>query len=219
METTDLMQSRSDLLRLSRECSMKYHRSAIEMAQVLEKIKQAKAWKFSDCGGYGTWKEFLETELRIPSGHVSRLLSVVKVFINQLGMSVEKIAAAGLTNADALIPYILNHKDDPDFNQKLDQVSLKSISEVHDFVSGHVTKPEKKEKGISPRDVFIDQFISQYTESLGCSRADLMFNLAVYFTGMNADMISKRIRSKRTRLTEDPEQLLWTTASDEPEGD
>ena len=167
----------------------------IQLGQLLSEIKKTKLFKFK---GFKTLKEFVETEFNLTGSIASKIMSNYALYIDSMDLDEQTVKSVGLEKLNIIKPLVskLDYKDAIEWIDRAKDVSATDLR-------AEVKEVKEKEVSLTPKEVFVDQYIEKMVTWFNCNKKELDFKLALYFQDRHLEDIGAEIKMAQRRFEED----------------
>ncbi|MCB5228594.1 MAG: hypothetical protein LHW44_00745 [Candidatus Cloacimonetes bacterium] len=178
----------------------------ITLGELLSDIKRGKLFKFK---GYGTFKEFVETEYKMSSSLASKMVQTFDLFIEEMDVDEISLNEIGFDRLQMIRP-LVQKSDWGERDEWVDLASELSTADLREHIKEY--REQQKEADTDVKKVYIDQYMEKMLAWFNCSRAELNFKLALYFQDADAEAVKKLVKERQRAF----ETELQTNKEDAP---
>jgi hypothetical protein len=170
----DMNQTPNEKIEAVRNLKTRLETDFVELGQLLSEIKAKRIFNFK---GYDSFKEFVQTEFALNLALCNKLIRVYDLYINKLDMSEEDVKDFGFEKLSLIAP-VMEKVDAETRAGWLKEAYNMSTGELQD----HIKALNKKAKALSVKDVLVEQFVEKMCTWFNCSKKEMMFKLALFFS-------------------------------------
>jgi hypothetical protein len=156
----------------------------LALGEIFAGIKRSQAFRIK---GYPTFKDFVETDLKLTVFLANRLIGIYQLYIEELDIDSEDIKKIGMDRL-AMIKSIVAKATYEEQEAWIEKARTLSTHDLKDEIKKIRDKDKKKE--LSLKDVLAEQFVETFTTRFNCSKKELMFKLALFFNYLEENKIS-----------------------------
>jgi hypothetical protein len=170
------------------------------LGQIFSEIKRSKAFRLK---GYQTFKDFVETELKLNNGMASKLINIYELYVEELDVDEMEIKDIGIERLSMIKPIMAKAT----FEEQeiwMDKARTLASPELRDEIKEMRLKEKNKDKTM--KDILAEQYLERMTTFFKCSAKELNFKLALYFQEYDLEAMRLTIKEKQRRFEEESQQ-------------
>ena len=166
----------------------------VELGQLLSEMKREQVFRIY---GYDNFKDFVEDEFNLAGSLVNKLVSNYKYYVGHLNLDEASLVKIGLDKLNVLRPVLkkANQLEQEHWLQEAEQEKTTVLKEK-------IKDLKEKNKKMTMKDVFTEQFLERMVTHFSCSRKELMFKLALFFQDSDLEKMEQIIRERQLMLKE-----------------
>lgn len=172
-----------------------------------------KVKKLHDFKGYGSFKDFIQCEYYISASLANRLAGIHSVFVNDLDMDTDTLMEIGYDRLSLILPLVKKGTTEQQ-DLWIGQAKELGIDELKRAIKAY----KDQAKILSPKQELVTSWLDRMMEVFNCSKAELLFKLALFFTAptKNNDEYLDSLKSDIRRLQRDFEAQLNQQSNQQP---
>ncbi|HNX00216.1 MAG TPA: hypothetical protein PLE74_01985 [Candidatus Cloacimonadota bacterium] len=169
----------------------------LALGEIFSQIKRSQAYKIK---GFPTFKEFIETDLKLTNSMAMKLIGIYELYIEELDVDENDVKNIGVDRL-AMIKPIIQKATFQEQENWLEQAKSLPTQELKDKVKELRQKEKKLDKTM--KDVLAEQYVEKMTTFFNCSVKELNFKLALFFQDQDLEQIRVIIKEKQRRFEEE----------------
>ena len=172
----------------------------LALGEIFSQIKRSQAYKIK---GFPTFKEFVETELKLTNTMAMKLIGIYELYIEELDVDEGDVKKIGVDRL-AMIKPIVQKATFEEQENWLEQAKSLPTQELKDKIKEVRLKEKKLDKTM--KDVLAEQYVERMTTFFNCSVKELNFKLALYFQDEDLEHIRQIIKERQRKFEEDSQR-------------
>jgi hypothetical protein len=172
----------------------------LALGEIFSQIKRSQAYRMK---GYPTFKDFIETELKLNNSMASRLIGIYELYIEELDVDETDVKIIGVDRL-AMIKPIVQKATFEEQEQWLDKAKTLPTQDLKDNIKEFKLKEKKLDKTL--KDVLAEQYIEKMTTFFNCSAKELNFKLALYFQDEDLEQIRLIVKERQRKFEEESQR-------------
>jgi hypothetical protein len=172
----------------------------LALGEIFSQIKRSQAYRIK---GYPTFKDFIETELKLNNSMATKLIGIYELYIEELDVDETDVKKIGVDRL-AMIKPIMQKATFEEQEGWLEHARTLPTQDLKDKIKEIKLKEKKLDKTL--KDVLAEQYMEKMTTFFNCSAKELNFKLALYFQDEDLEQIRQIIKERQRKFEEESQR-------------
>jgi hypothetical protein len=172
----------------------------LALGEIFSQIKRSQAYRLK---GYPTFRDFIETELKLNNSMATKLIGIYELYIEELDVDENDVKKIGVDRL-AMIKPIIQKATFEEQEGWLEQAKTLPTQDLKDKIKEIKLKEKKLDKTL--KDVLAEQYMEKMTTFFNCSAKELNFKLALYFQDEDLEQIRQIIKERQRKFEEESQR-------------